>query len=1126
MSVRLYVLLLLLCFGINAQAQQKTKILHITGAVKDTTGVFLDSAIIFTTKDTAISDTAGKFKINVTSGDSVFIAKKGYYTNGYVPQSEHATILMVAAPPAEVESDSLNIRGLVRDTSHLPIANALVYTFGDSTHTDSSGLFRINIKKGDTVFVSSDKHNSLYYVPRSDTSSLVLTPKRERKDITMVSPSDTTSKKSNFGEDNLEDVVVVGYGTQNRKDLTSAVATIKSKELINRPTTNLIGSLQGLSPGLIVNRSSGQPGKEGFTLQTRGYTSVNGGNLLGLVDGVNGDITTVNPYDIESVTVLKDASAAAIYGARAAGGVVLVTTKRGKRGFHVNYNTMIGIQKSVKRPDRVHSWQEAELANEASINTGQNQIYTDQQINWMKDPNTNYQISTTDPSNYDYYYDLNQIPLMVKNSAMASTHNLSFSGGTNKDNYYFSLGYYDQDGLFKVGENSTNRLNLRFNYNHALNDIFDITSKIAYRKTYTSSPSYGGDGIFDYLYSSPTRFPIYVPNTENYIFNQSANYAYPYLKDGGATGNKFEEITTMFQLRAKDFIPGVMFRAVYGGRYTIEGNEIVKRTVPLYNITKNVGFLNNPNSYEKDRNLTYSNNIQLLADYDKKIYKHTFHVLGGYAFENYSQNNTIAIARNLSSNDLFTLNIGDPSQATNSEDIQEWAMSSFFGRFEYNYDSKYLFQATVRADGNSRLDPNNRWKTFPSFSVGWRLAQESWFQKALPIFNEFKIRASWGRLGNSDGVNGVISNYDYFAMLVNGEYYPFNNNRTPSYYQQILPTLNKTWEIVDTKDIGIDVGMLKNRLTFTADYYVRNNDNMLMTPAYPAFMGITPSSSNKGKFQTKGWEFAIGWKDNIGQEFSYWVNANISNNTNKVIAYGGAKAVQAGQNYIIEGQPINTIWGFRAQGLFQTAAEVASSPLFRTTTGPGDIKYEDIDGNGSITVGNSRLGSSGDLVKLGDTYPHYIYGFSFGANYKGFDFSAMFQGVGKRVFMPSINDLYAYSSSSVMPLNYSLDYWTTSNPDARFPRMYLNGTQNTVSSSYWLMNGAYLRLKNVQLGYTLPSSWLSKYKVESLRIFFTGQDLWTKSNLWIKSLDPETAAGNPWRYPIMKNYSFGLNLNF
>ena len=853
-----------------------------------------------------------------------------------------------------------------------------------------------------------------------------------------------------------------------------------------------------------------------------------GGNLLGLVDGVNGDITAINPYDIESVTVLKDASAAAIYGARAAGGVLLLTTKKGKKGFRVSYNTIFGMQKSVDRPNRLNSWQEAQMANEASLNAGQNPLYTQQQIGWMKSSDSNYVISPTDPSNYDYYYNLNQIPLLIKNSSSSTMQNLTFSGASETDNYYFSLGYYDQNGLFKFGPDNTNRLNLRFNYNKKFNDIFDITSNVAYRKTQTKSPSYGANGIFDYLYSAPTNIPIFVPNTDHYVNAPLANYAYAYLKDGGENKYRFDEFNTMIQLRAKNLlIPQLTLRAIYGGRYTVEQNNISSKTIPLWNRTANVNNLNNPNSYEKDRNLTFSNNLQLLADYDRRFGMHSFHLLGGYTFEDFRQDNTLALAKKLSSNDLFTLNTGYPSLGQNSEDIQTWAMSSFLGRLEYNYASKYLFQATIRYDGSSRLDPSNRWKAFPSLSVGWRLAQEDWFNKFLPFFNEFKIRASWGRLGNSDGVNGVITNYDYIAMLVNGSYYPFNNLRDPSYYQQMLPTKNKSWETIDTKDIGIDIGILNNKLTVIADYYIRNNFNMLVTPAVPSFMGITPSSSNNGKFQTKGWEFAVTWNDKIGSNFNYWIKANISDNKNKVISYGGAKSIQPGQNYVVEGLPINTMWGFQADGFFQTKDQVNNANAFiPKVTGPGDIRYKDINGDKTINYGSSRVGASGDLVNFGDSYPHYLYGFSFGFSWKGIDFSAMFQGVGKRNFLPSIADIYPYSSASVIPVDYNLNYWTPQNQNALFPRLYLNGNQNIAPSSFWLMDGAYLRLKNLQVGYTIPTTWLQKYHVNSLRVFFTGQDLWEKSNLWIKSLDPETASGSAWRYPIMRNYSFGINLNF
>lgn len=1041
------------------------------------------------------------------------------------------------------DTTAVRIRGIVKDSLGMPILSVFIQSRISSTHTDFNGTFNVKGIKGDTLVLKHDGFKSMFVLASSDSIVVVMTPNRAVQPLLMdsikrqkaadqgeVVVTDSTKKlngKRQLSPGELEDVVVVGYGTQSRRDLTSAIAVIQGTEIANRPLTNNISALQGISPGLIVNRSSGQPGQEGYTLQTRGYTSVNGGNLLGLVDGVNGDISAINPYDIESITVLKDASAAAIYGARAAGGVILLTTKRGKRGFHVSYNALVGIQRSVDRPNRLHSWQEASMLNEASTNAGQNPIYTNQQIGWMKNSDSNYMVSATNPNNYDYYYDLNQVPLLIKNTSLSSTHNLSLSGGGEKDNYYFSAGYYSQNGLFKFGPDNTTRLNLRFNYNNQINSIFDVSSKIAYRKSTVDAPSYGGDGIFDYLYSTPTLYPVYMPGTNHYINNAQSDYAYAYLKDGGAAISRFDEFNTLMQVRARNFIKGLALRAIYGGRYTVNGNQITRRTIPLYDIFSQTGNLNSPNSYQKDRNTSWSNNLQLLGDYDKKIGLSTFHLLVGYTFEDFRQDNTTAIARNLSSNDLFTLNIGDPTLAQNSEDIQSWAMSSVLSRLEYNFNNKYLFQATVRRDGSSRLDPSSRWSTFPSLSVGWRLAQESWFQQILPLFSEFKIRGSWGRLGNSDGVNGVITNYDYIPMLVSGGDYPFGNVRNPSYYQSVLPTKNKQWEIIDTKNIGLDMEFFQHRLGITADYYVRNNFNMLVAPAVPSFIGITPSSSNDGRFQTKGWELAFSWQDKIGNDFSYWVKANLSDNTNKVISYGGKTGITAGQNYVVEGFPINSIWAFKADGFYQNAADVATFPSYMPTrTGPGDIKYVDINNDKQINIGKSTVGDHGDLVNYGDSYPHYLYGFSFGFKWKGFDFSTLFQGVGKRNFLPSIPDIYAYSSASVMPLDYSLDYWTPTHTNALFPRLYLNGTQNMAPSSFWLMNGAYLRLKNLQVGYTFPTKWLQSIKVASLRLFFTGQDLWEKSNLWIKSLDPETAAGTSWRYPIMRNYSFGVNLNF
>ncbi|RYY62966.1 MAG: TonB-dependent receptor [Chitinophagaceae bacterium] len=999
--------------------------------------------------------------------------------------------------------------GKVLDDTGKPVPDVNIIVKGTTggTTTNDAGEFTLAVSAGQTLVISGVNYET----------KEVLVGAEGPINISVAAKSGT-----------LSDVVIVGYGTQKRTNLTGAVATIDKKKLENRPVQNAMAALQGVAPGVTVTRSTGQPGAEGFSLQIRGFSSVNGATPLVLIDGSPGSLISVNPNDIETISVLKDAAAASIYGARAAGGVVLVTTKRGASGkVSVTYSGRYAIQNPANVPGRLHSWEEAQMANESRINAGQSPGYTPEQIRWMQDPDTNFVRNPANLNDYLYYYDLDQTDLILRDNSPTWDHNISMRGGGQKDNYFLSLGYYKQQGVFKLGPDQADRINARFNYNLQISPVFSLETRLAYRQSNRLAPSGGNAQIFSNLYTTRTLYPTFFPGTtDRYINDNSGNFAYARLKEGGAEDFREDEGNAQFVFKAKDLVKGLTLSASYNPRLGTRTIGTASRTIPRYNLVGIASYMNNPNSYTKSEYKITSDNVQLLADYVKKVgTSHDFHLLGGYAYEDERTNLTTGRAVNLATNDFFTLNTGDPLQATATEDIQSWGLASYFARFNYAFRNKYLFEANMRYDGSSKNAKVNRWNSFPSLSVGWRLAQEDWFRNALPVFNEFKLRASWGRLGNSDATN--FGNYEYVSQMAAGVPYPFNNVRSRSFYQARLASPDKVWEKIETSNIGLDLALLSNRLTFSADYFVKNNNDMLVGLQLSNSIGIQTGQYNLADLRTKGWELVAGWRDNIGANFSYYVNANIGDNTNKLISYNGQQAVLPGINFLIEGLPINTVYGYQAAGYFNDAADVAANPRFSSAVGPGDIKYVDVNKDGAINAGLGRLADHGDLVELGNSSPRYTYGFDFGFSFKGFDFSAMFQGVGQRKLFLDPTTLYPYTSSWLVPMDYNRDYWKPDNLDARFPRMFIGGAQNTVRSSHWVMNGAYLRMKNIQLGYNLPVKLISKAKLTNAKIYFSGQDLWEVSQMWLKdAFDPETPDNASWQYPFFRTVSFGINLTF
>ena len=1018
-------------------------------------------------------------------------------------------------------SNAQEITGKVTDENNTALIGVSVQVKNSTkgTSTNASGNYSISAPKGSTLVFSFVGFKTI-----------------EEK----VSGSELSVSMEKAAGNLLSDVVVVGYGTVRKVDLTGAVSTVDSKVLENRPVNNALDALQGAAPGLVITRTSGQPGQEGWSANIRGYSSLNGTNSpLVIIDGVEGDLSLINPDDIQSISVLKDAAAAAIYGAKSSGGVIIVTTKKGISGkMMLNYTGIYSTNQFYGIPQRLHSWQEAEMTNLSRENAGQADAWSQQQIGWMKNPDSSFIQDPTNPSVVGFYYDLNQIPIVMRKSSPSQNHNLSVSGGNDKTQYLFSMGYYTEDGAFKLGPDGTSRYNARLNLTTKFNSVLSLDSRLSFTQSAIQSSSAGANGDYGLLYGIyqlRSIYPIFLAGTDDtkYASTGSGPTTYQQLKDGGYNDVYKNNFDGVFTLKAANLAKGLVLRAIYSPHLQQYNVNNFARTIPLWSYD-NTGtpqiatYLNNPNSIGKTRQTILSHDIQLLADYNYNIKDdHHFHVLGGFQYQYYNYDNVYAQARALISNDIPSLNLSsNPNVQPNvSDDIENNAWVSYFGRFNYDFKQKYLFEATLRNDASSRLAPGHRSQTFPSLSAGWVLSKESWFNNALSFLDEFKLRGSWGRLGNAQLGKQYQHNYDYVASLSNGANYPFNNVATPSLYQGSLPSPGLGWETIETIDGGVDIALFNNRLQGSFDYFQRKNNNMLIVLNEPATLGVTPSTTNAASMKTWGWEANLGWKDKINQ-FGYYVNFNIGDNQNKITKYLGNVVYQQGVNTAIPGMPINSIFGYKDQGYFSSKDEVSKHAFQDNRTGPGDIIYQDVNGDGKIDGGVGTAANHGDLVYLGNTSPRYNYGATVGFDWKGFDFSAFLQGTGQRNIMLYSLSIVPFVNSWRQPWQINTDYWTPTNTDARFPRLYAGGTQNTQVSSHWVQNAAYIRLKNLQIGYTLPRSLTEKIKISKARIFFTGEDLFTATKMWYKYYDPEDPNNVSFNYPFYRSYAVGLNLNF
>ena len=936
----------------------------------------------------------------------------------------------------------------------------------------------------------------------------------------------------------LAEIVVVGYGTQERKTVAGAVGQISGEILEERPITNAINGLQGTVPGLTITRSSGQPGNEGYSLNIRGLSSVNSGNSpLVLIDGVEGDLNLLNPNDIESVSVLKDASAA-IYGARAAGGVILVKTKSGGNGqpLKVSYTANFSINEVSNLLDRVDLRQWVEMDWEAKTNAGANPQFFDPNVGNSTLEDVIAKIDAgADPDQilgtaFLFYNEPNWND-QVFNNGSQQFHNINVSGGSKSSRYNVSVGYQDTKGIFRDAYDNSRRVNVRLNYGFDISDKLKFDTRISYINQKTESPGVGADVVLDQLNKIFTWFPV---RTQSGQFLTQWGFGNPRQllekEVGKITG--MSEVLRANITGSYEIIDGLSVNGQLAFDRNIKTDDSLVNIVPRYSYNDiQEGF--SVNRSRASRGLSERDYANLTGYIDYKKIIADVHEVSITAGASHEQNNIeffSAERLDFTQNELFTLNLGDAGQQFNNAGASDWAIRSFFGRATYIYNSRYVVELNFRRDGTSVFSPLQRWGNFGGYSLAWRASEER-FVDDLGIFDDLKVRFSQGTTGNQSLDPENQNLYDYIALINFGEPYPFGDGvQSQSASERAIVSQNRTWEDIKTTNIGLDFAVLDSRLSGSFDWFKKENNNMLLEVNLPSVLGGDAPAQNIGSLETRGFELSLTWADRTNSGISYSITGILSDNRNTLTDLDGRNLVELGLNEIREGYALNTYFGYEFDGIIQT--EEALNAYKQLDGVPanleiGDARYRDLNGDGRISLVDNE-GNDADIVNLGDNTPRYSYALNASIGYKGFDLSVFLQGVAERTIFYTDQWRFPFTSPWWQPLErFYGNTWSPENTVAKYPRL-TTGSQrhwNYEPSANTRINGAYMRVKNITFGYTLPESLLAGVGIENARIFFSGEDLFTIDDV-DGGYDAENTDGEADFYPFTKRYSFGLTVNF
>lgn len=1061
---------------------------------------------------------------------------------------------------SQTHGKKIKVRGVVKDETGEPVIGATVMEKGTTTNgvvTDIDGNYTIEIPADGMLAVS--------YIGCKDQDIKV-----NGREVINV----------NLADDNkvLSEVVVVGYGTQKKANLTGAVSMITADDINNRPVSSAAGALQGADPSVNLTFNSGSL-DSGYSIDIRGVASINGGNPLVLADGMEVSLNQINPNDIESVSVLKDASASAIYGAKASSGVILITTKSGKDSggkATITYNGRVGWKQNTTSTDFIHTgYDHVSIVNQFyKAYQGRLMLnYTDDDLQMLYDrrndktenPERPWTI-VGDDGKYYYYGNFDWYDYFYRKTRPEQEHNVSVNGGNDKVNYFASARFFDQDGIFNIYKDNYQNVSFRAKMNAKLSNRLSYSVNFNFNKTAYKYAGYYNEQQTIHSLQSNTISSFVPRNPDGTIVQYTNQLTSNSPLGAGHAGfltanearnsreNKYWIVANQLDYKVFDDLVLTASYAYKNRTYLYK-----RRSMPFeYSRAEGVTSTFTSNTikdfYQEGHMQVDDNNLNVYATYshlwDKK---HNLKVVAGGQYEDYRTTDLSVKKNDLLSKDLSSFTVAQ-GETTVDQEISAWRTLGYFARVNYDYEGKYLAEVSGRWDGTSKFASKDRWGFFPSASLGWRFSQEKFWEKLLPVVNNAKLRFSIGSLGNQQ-----VSNYAYFDRIYTDKQMSYTfDGLNKAYYASVSDPLSSslTWETVSTYNWGLDLSLLDSRLTLTADVYIRDTKNMLThSITLPSVFGAVTPKKNCADLRTNGWELYIGWQDKFnlaGKPFHYNVSATIGDYKSKITKFNNPDKLIS--DYY-EGMTLGEIWGYKVAGLFasdEAAAAYQAKIDDKAVNGrvysskkdnhlmAGDVEFIDLDGDNVISEGSGTVADPGDKRIIGNTLPRYSYSFRLGADWNGIDFSAFFQGVGKRNWYPTSYAYdfwgpYSFPSLSFIHKDFMDNVWSEENPGGYFPRArgyasYSGGALGVVNDRY-LQNAAYLRLKNLTVGYTIP---VSKTIINSLRVYFTAENLfyWSPLKKYSKTVDPEMIyassynSGSGVGYSYSKSFSFGLDIKF
>ena len=1070
-----------------------------------------------------------------------------------------------AAPTGQGKKE-VTVTGTVKDSEGEPLIGVSIVSSDGlkGVTTDLDGNYAIKVPIGSTLTFS--------YVGCEQV----------KKRIDSAKPLDIIMS---MNDNLLKEVVVVGYGTQKKVNLTGAVSVVDGEDLQGRAANNMTQLLQGAVPNMNIKLSGGRPGESG-SINIRGVQTLSGSssgmNPLTLIDGVEGDINAVNPNDVESISVLRDASAAAIYGARAAFGVILVTTKTGKSGKStISYSGSYSFgAPTVSRDYETRGYYSAAI-NDMFFKSYAGVNYTsyddeDYYELWIrrndKTENPERPWVMVKDGSYRYYGNTDWWHYLYDETRPTWDHNISAQGGNDKVNYYVSGGYHSQDGVMAHNTDKFTKYDFRTKISAEITSWLRLNNNTSYHnQAYTYNLPMAANSFIENadVHLLASDVPVHPDGTANFMpTSHSGGYS---LGNGVVAAmlngnNRSKDRNATFSTTFEALINPINHLNITANYTFLTYNlwnqnrkaQFEYSKVPGEVLTADIKGISE-NSLYRTNTESYYHSANAFATYDNSWSNNNVKVTAGFNYERRHYQYTSMYRDGMVSDQLDDFNLATGETIELHGGQEAYSLFGFFFRANYDYAGRYLAEFSGRYDGSSRFKRHHRYGFFPSGSVGWRFSEENFFENLREWWSNGKLRVSYGQLGNQAGVGY----YDYLQTITTGSLmnYTFDGSSRVTYSSVSDPNAGDlSWEKVITYNLGLDLGFFNNRLTFTGDVYIRDTNDMLcVSKDLPGVYGTTAPKMNAANLRTKGWELSLEWKDgfNLGsQRFSYQIMGSLADNTSKVRKYYNPQNI-LGTPY--EGQELGEIWGYRTGGLFATDEEAASYAVDQSYVNTllngsaldpglhaGDLRYLDLDGDGKI-LPTQTSNDIKDMVKIGNALPRYTYSLRLSAQYAGFDVSAFFQGVGHQDWYPGHETQlywgpYSRPYISFLPKDFLKDVWSVDNPDAKFPRprgyVALAGQRELSSiNDRYLENVAYLRLKNLTVGYTLPQKWLDAIHFTNLRVYFSGENLFYCTPFTSRYIDPEQAgAGATWRYttdtnvrasyPFYKLFTFGLQATF